>query len=191
MIPALVGRLSFTGDLGYEIWVTPDYQRALYQALVAAGREFGLQPFGARALHSMRIEKSFGTWTREFRPIYGPHEAGLARFIDLAKGDFVGRAAAVEERRAGSPLRLVTFAVEAGDADAMGDEPIWHDDQVVGWVTSGGFGHRTQRSLALGYIPAQLADASSGFEVEIIGERRSAQRLVEPAFDPSGSRLRG
>ena len=85
----------------------------------------------------MRIEKSFGTWAREYRPIYGPYEAGLGRFVDLKKGDFVGRAAAAEEQESGGALRLVTFSVEAADADAIGDEPIWHDGKVVGWVTSG------------------------------------------------------
>jgi dimethylglycine dehydrogenase len=132
MVPAYVGRVSFTGDLGYEIWVTTDYQRALYDLLVGAGRDHGLKSFGGRALNTMRIEKSFGSWSREFRPIYGPYEAGLGRFVDLKKGDFVGRAAAVEEKESGGTLRLVAFAVDASDADAIGDEPIWHDGKVVG-----------------------------------------------------------
>ena len=190
MIPAYVGRVSFTGDLGYEIWVTSDYQRALYDLLVAAGRDHGLKPFGGRALNAMRIEKSFGSWAREYRPIYGPYEAGLGRFVDLKKGDFVGRAAAVEEKEGGGALRLVAFAVDAADADAIGDEPIWHDGKVVGWVTSGAYGHSVQRSLALGYIPAALADATGGFEIEIIGERRKADRLAAAAFDAGGSRMR-
>ena len=98
MIPALVGRVSFTGDLGYEIWVTADYQRALYDRLVAAGRPFALRPFGGRALNAMRLEKSFGTWAREYRPIYGPYEAGLGRFVDLARNDLVGRGRAAGKR---------------------------------------------------------------------------------------------
>jgi len=190
MVPAFVGRASFTGDLGYEIWVTTDYQRALFDLLVAAGREHGLKSFGGRALNAMRIEKSFGSWAREYRPIYGPYAAGLGRFVDLKKGDFVGRAAAVEEKDSGGSLRLVAFSVEAADADAIGDEPIWHEGKVVGWVTSGAYGHSVQRSLALGYIPAAVASAGSGFEIEIIGERRKAERLAAAAFDPSGARMR-
>ncbi|HJS90844.1 MAG TPA: FAD-dependent oxidoreductase [Steroidobacteraceae bacterium] len=190
MIPALVGRISFTGELGYEIWVTPDYQRALHELLIAAGAEHGLKPFGARALNCMRIEKGFGTWTREFRPIYGPYEAGLGRFVALAKQDFIGRAAAVKEQASGGERRLVPFAVDAADADAIGDEPIWHDGRVVGWVTSGAYGHRVGRSLALGYVPAALAAAEEGFEIEIIGERRPARRLAAYAYDPSGARMR-
>ena len=190
MVPAYVGRVSFTGDLGYEIWITTDYQRALFDLLVTAGREHGLKSFGGRALNAMRIEKSFGSWTREYRPIYGPYEAGLGRFVDLKKGDFVGRTAAVEEKESGGSLRLVAFAVDAADADAIGDEPIWHDGKVVGWVTSGAYGHSVQRSLALGYVPASVAGATSGFEIEIIGERRKAERLAAPAFDSNGSRMR-
>jgi dimethylglycine dehydrogenase len=190
MVPAYVGRVSFTGDLGYEIWVTTDYQRALYDLLVAVGREHGLKSFGGRALNAMRIEKSFGSWSREYRPIYGPYEAGLGRFVDLKKGEFVGRAAALEEKESGGKLRLVAFAVDAADADAIGDEPIWHEGEVVGWVTSGAYGHSVQRSLALGYIPVGIAGATSGFEIEIIGERRKAERLATPAFDASGARMR-
>jgi dimethylglycine dehydrogenase len=191
MVSGYVGRVSFTGDLGYEIWVSTDYQRALYDLLVEAGREYGLRPFGGRALNAMRIEKSFGTWAREYRPIYGPFEAGLGRFIDLKKGDFIGRSAALEEKEAGGALRLLSFKVEAADADALGDEPIWHDGKVVGWVTSGAYGHRIGHSLALGYVPVAVAEADSGFEIEIIGERRAAHRLTGPAFDPGGGRMRG
>jgi dimethylglycine dehydrogenase len=190
LVPAFIGRLSFTGELGYEIWVTADYQRALYEALLAAGREFGLRQFGARALNSMRIEKNFGTWSREYRPIYGPYEAALGRFVDTAKDDFVGRAAAMQEKGSGGALSLIAFEVDASDADAIGDEPIWHRDAVVGWVTSGGYGHRVGRSLALGYVPAALA-AETEFQIEIIGERCNARRLKAALYDPSGSRMRG
>jgi dimethylglycine dehydrogenase len=190
MIPALIGRVSFTGDLGYEIWVTSEYQRALHELLLRTGRDHGIRSFGGRALNSMRLEKSFGTWAREYRPIYGPYEAGLGRFVDLKKGEFVGRAAAVEEQESGGERRLITLEVEALDADAIGDEPIWHAGQVVGWVTSGGFGHRTGKSLALGYVRTDVAAATRGFEIELIGERRAAVRLTEPPFDPSGTRMR-
>jgi dimethylglycine dehydrogenase len=190
MVPAYVGRVSFTGDIGFEIWVTTDFQRALYDTLVAAGREYGLKLFGSRALNAMRIEKGFGTWAREYRPIYGPFEAGLGRFIDFKKSEFIGRAAAAEEKERGGALRLLAFKVSAGDADAIGDEPIWHDGTVVGWVTSGAYGHRVGASLALGYVPAELARAEAAFEIEIIGERRAAVRLTEPAYDPSGGLMR-
>ena len=190
MIPAKLGRITFTGDLGYEIWVGVDYQRALYDRILAAGREFGLRRFGARALHSLRLEKSFGTWAREFRPIYGPFEAGLGRFVSLRKNDFIGRDAALKEKEAGGGRRLVSFAIEDNGADAVGDEPVWHKGKVIGWITSGGYAHYLRRSLALGYIPASLAEESAGFEVEILGERRPAKLALAPPFDPQGRRMR-
>jgi dimethylglycine dehydrogenase len=190
MVPGYVGRVSFTGELGFEIWVTTDYQRALYDLLKDTGRKYDLRLFGGRALNCMRLEKSFGTWTREYRPIYGPFEAGLGRFVDLKKPEFIGRAAALQEKDGGGALRLRAFNVLDADADALGDEPIWHDGRVVGWVTSGAYGHRVQQSLALGYVPEALADSVSGFEIEIIGARHRAQPLMEAAYDANGSRMR-
>ena len=192
-VPALVNRVSYTGELGYEIWVRPEYQRRLYREIRAAGRTLGLVLFGMRALLSMRLEKNYPTWYRELRPIYGPFEAGLDRFVDLGKPEFIGRAAACDEHKTGGKLRRMSFAIDAADADALGDEPIWHGGEVVGWVTSGGYGHRVDRSLAQGYVPAALA-AEAGeraFEIEILGERRAATILSEPPFDPEGSRMRG
>ncbi len=159
MVPARVGRISFTGELGYEIWMPTDGQLRVYEALVEAGTDLGLVHFGARALQSLRLEKSFGTWAREFRPIYTPTEAGLDRFVDLGKPGLIGGGAARKAHTDGSPRRLVTFVVDAADADAIGDEPVWHDGKVVGWVTSGGYGHCVGKSIALGYVPAALADA--------------------------------
>ena len=190
MVPAFVGRVSFTGDLGYEIWVTSEYQRALYELLTEAGRDLGLRHFGGRALNAMRLEKSFGTWAREYRPIYGPYEAGLSAFISLKKENFIGRSAALEEKESGGKLRLCSFRLEAGDADAIGDEPIWHDGKVEGWVTSGGFAHTAQASIALGYVPKAAAAETDGFEIEIMGERRKATRVAVPIFDPAGERMR-
>ena len=192
-VPAKVGRISFTGDLGYEIWVAPEYQRTLFDLIMAAGGDFGIRLFGSRALTSLRLEKNFGTWAREFRPIYGLCEAGLGRFVDFSKNDFIGRGAALREKQQGPTRRLVFLAVEAGDADCLGDEPIWHDGAVVGWVTSGGYAHYVGLSMAQGYVPADLGDSNPNgrFEVEILGERRKAAMVVMPPFDPKGERMRG
>jgi dimethylglycine dehydrogenase len=145
-----------------------------------------------RALLSVRLEKNFPTWFRELRPIYGAFEAGLERFVDLNKPDFIGREAALAERASGGKLRRSSFIVDALDADVLGDEPIWHDGQVVGWVTSGGYGHYVERSLAQGYVPRALAaDLRDGaFEIEILGERRKASIVSQPLFDPEGTRMR-
>jgi dimethylglycine dehydrogenase len=190
MVPTLMGRVSFTGDLGYELWVTTDYQRALYDLLMKAGAAHGLKLVGGRTLNALRLEKSFGTWAREFRPIYGPFEAGLGRFVDFKKPDFIGRGAALEEQASGGERRLIMLDVAATDADAIADEPIFHNGKVVGWVTSGGYGHTVQKSLALGYVDKSVAEEIEGFAVELIGVQRPAVRLTSAAFDPTGARMR-
>ena len=190
-MPAMVNRVTYTGDLGYEIWVRPEYQRRLYAEIIAAGREFGLVDFGMRALLSLRLEKNFPTWYRELRPIYGPYEADVGRFVDLAKADFIGREAAMIEKEEGGALRRLTMVVDAEDADVLGDEPIWHDGRVVGWVTSGGYAHWADKSLAMGYVPRQLIQEDDGFAIEIIGSRRPARPQRTPLFDPEGARMRG
>lgn len=190
--PCHVSRISYTGDLGYEIWMAPHYERQVYDALHAAGGDLGLRDFGMRALLCLRLEKNFGTWFREFRPIYGPYEADLGRFVSLKKGDFIGREAALREKESGGTLRRVSFVVEADDADVIGDEPVWHDGKVVGWITSGGYGHFVDASLAQGYLPKELATITEdgAFEIEIIGKMRNARIITRPLFDPSAERMR-
>ena len=192
-VPAVINRVTYTGDLGYEIWVQPEYQRRLYTEITRAGADLGIVNFGMRALLSLRLEKNFPTWYRELRPIYGPYEAGLDRFIDLGKNDFIGREAAAREKASGGTLRRVTLAIDAKDADVLGDEPIWHAGKVVGWVTSGGYAHHVRKSLAQGYVPKELAGdtAKGAFAIEIIGDNRPATILTEPPFDPEGKRMRG
>jgi dimethylglycine dehydrogenase len=188
--------MTYTGDLGYEIWVAPEHQRSLFDVLWAAGQPSGIGLFGFRALMSLRMEKMFGTWFREYRPIYTPLEAGMDRYLKLDH-DFIGRAALEAEMARGRERALVYLAVEPDPdepADVIGDEPIWHVGRdgagVVGWVTSGAYAHHSAVSLALGYVPAVLAVPGATFEVEIIGHRRPARLLPEPVFDPTGARMR-
>ena len=195
LVPALVCRISYTGDLGYEIYVDAGHQVALYRALAAAGAEYGMRPFGMRAMMSLRLEKSFGAWMREYRPDYTPVETGLDRFVDLRKRDFIGREAALRERDTPPGRRLCTFVVDAHDADPWGDEPIFAGDDVVGFVTSGGYAHYSGKSIALGFVPVDLIDGgaepAAGFAIEILGERRAARLVREPVLDPAGERMRG
>ena len=192
MVPALVGRITFTGDLGYEIWVRPEFLRALYDTLLEAGADLGIAHFGGRAFNSMRLEKSWGVWAREYRPIYTPFEAGLDRFVALQKPDFIGRDAAVRSRDEGVKRHLTTFVVDADDADVIADEPIWRGKEVVGWVTSGGYAHHSGKSIALGYIKHEAHDpAATDYAVELLGEKRPMRVQREPLFDPAGARMRG
>ena len=228
--PCRVNRISYTGDLGYEIWMEPAYERTVYHAIKAAGAAHGIVDFGMRALLSMRLEKNFPTWFAELRPIYGPYEGAMERFIKLSKNDFIGRDAAAREYEQGPKARRVSLIIDADDTDVMGDEPIWArigdrdyglvspphgygaprfdadgaetpkpepqrdgEWRVVGWVTSGGYGHHVQMSLAQGYVPSELADTGEEglFQVEILGRRLPARIAVAPPFDPSGARMRG
>ncbi|MFO1070656.1 MAG: FAD-dependent oxidoreductase [Geminicoccaceae bacterium] len=189
MVAALVGRISFTGDLGYEIWCPADRLRLLHDTLVEAGADLGLRHFGGRALNALRLEKGFGSWSREFRPIYGVCEAGLEPFVAWKRGGFVGHEAAVAERERGPERRRVTLVIDDAGIDVMGDEPIWHRGEVVGWVTSGGYAHHVGKSVAIGYVPSALAVAHE-LEVEILGDRRPARIALEPLFDPAGARMR-
>ncbi len=193
MAPVWLSRMTYTGDLGYEIWIAPEYQRYLFDLIWDAGKEFDMRMFGFRALITMRLEKNFGTWYREFRPIYTPLESGMERAMKFDH-EFIGRAAVEAEMKTGPARKLVMFRVDVDKdkpADVLGDEPVFHNGEVVGWITSGGFAHYSGVSLALGYIPAALAaEGTTGFEIEIIGNMRPAHLQLEPVLDPSGSRMR-
>lgn len=191
MAPVILGRVSYTGDLGYEIWMKPEYQRYLFDALMEAGAEFGISLFGLRALNALRVEKSFGSWSREYRPLYGPAEAGLGRFIFYSKpADFIGKEAVLDEKLTGGALRLITLIVDAVDADVIGDEPISLNGEVKGWVTSGGYAHVSGASVAMGYVPKEIAQVVDGWQIEILGEMLRARLQPVPLFDANGSRMR-
>ena len=191
LVPAIVCRITYTGDLGYEIYVAARHQVALYEALSEAGRDLGLRPFGMRAMLSLRLEKSFGSWMREFKPDYTPAETGLDRFVSFKKNDFIGRDAALAEKENPPTRRLCTFVVDAADADVWADEPIWKDGELVGFVTSGGYAHYVEKSVALGFVPPGMIEDGAAFEIEILGDMRAARLITEPLFDPQGERMRG
>lgn len=190
LAPATVGRLAVTGELGYEIYVPAQYLLGLYDRVNEAGADFGLRIIGVRALLSLRLEKSFGIWSREFSPEYTPAMAGVDRFIEFDKPEFIGRNAALAERDSAPRQRLVTLEIDATDADAHGYEPIWCGDRYVGFTTSGGYGYTVNKSLAMGYIDTANVDDGAEFAVHLVGERRTARLLHEAPWDPSGSRMR-
>jgi dimethylglycine dehydrogenase len=189
--PAILTRAGFTGELGYEVWTTPDYLVSLYEDVWDAGSDLGLRHFGGRALSSLRLEKAYGSFNKDFRPDYTPAETGLDRFIDFDKPDFVGRSAALAERSAGPQRRFVVMEVAARDADVVGYESIIKNEAAVGYVTSGAYGHFIGRSLAAGYVPAALARDGEQFEIDILGDSCPATIRLAPLYDPKGLLLRG
>jgi dimethylglycine dehydrogenase len=190
LAPAVVARLSVSGELGYEIYVPAPYMPALLEAVMREAAAVGGRHIGMYALNSLRLEKGFGIWSREFSGDYTPRMAGLDRFVAYDKPDFIGRKAALRDRTAMPPHRLVTLEVQSEDADAAGYEPILLGSRLVGFVTSGGYGHCAGMSLAMGYLQSDVADDQSDLSVTILGERRACRVLTQPSVDPTGGRMR-
>jgi dimethylglycine dehydrogenase len=191
MSRAKVARLSVSGELGYEFNVPAVEHVPLYRAIKAAGEEFGLHEYGFNALLSLRLEKSFGIWSREFTQAYTPGMTGMDRWIAFDKGEFVGRDAARKEKDDGSPAqRLVTLEIAATNADASGYEPVWHEGRRVGFVTSGGYGHCTDKSLAMALVDSARSAPGTNLSVHVVGEERAANVIPPSPFDPRGQRMR-
>ncbi|CAN7332188.1 GcvT family protein [Mesorhizobium caraganae] len=184
-------RVSFTGDLGWELYCPVADQVALYGALLKAGSEVGAGPVGSRALMSLRVEKGYGSWSREYSPEYWPQEVKFDRLVKMDKGAFLNRDAyaAIAEKPARD--QLIMLSIAAKDADATGGEPIFLPDGTpIGQVSSGAYGYFVEQSLALGYVKAGSAKAGDKVSVAILGRPHDAVLLSEPPFDPEGKRLR-
>ena len=192
MCDCIVQRLSYTGDLGYEIYVDAMDQRSLWDMLFAAGQKHGMRPFGMRAMMSLRLDKFFGSWLSEFSPDYTPAETGMDRFVAFNKGaDFIGRSAVEAERQSGAARKLVIFEVDADDADAVGYEPVWIGGEVKGFCTSGGYSHTAQKSIALALVDGASLSDDLEAKIEILGDMRPAKRIHQMLFDADGARMRG
>lgn len=190
-IPVVAIRVSFTGDLGWELHCEAARQLDLYRALLEAGGDHGAGPVGSRALMALRLEKGYGSWGREYSPEYWPQETGLDRLIKLDKGPFLNRDACETALRRQPRERLVMMEIETTNADANGGEPIFlTNGEPIGYVTSGAFGPSVEKSLALGYVKCAWAQPGLEMDVAVLGRPHRAVQLAEPAFDPSGQRLR-
>ena len=188
-VPCLALRVTYVGELGWELYCPVEYGLALWDAVWEAGQAHGLVAGGYRAIDSLRLEKGYRVWGADITPDETPYEAGLGFAVKLDKGDFVGRDALVA---AGTePERQLACLVLADPrAVALGSEPVRVGDRLVGRVTSGGYGYTVERSIAYASLPA--ADAAVGTEVavEIFGEWVAGEIAAEPLFDPSGERIR-
>jgi dimethylglycine dehydrogenase len=185
-------RVSFAGELGWEVHSKVEDTPAVYAMLSDAGAEFGLKPFGMYALNSLRIEKGYRAWKGDLSTDYTMLQGGLDRFVKLDKPqDFPGKAALQSEKQQGVTKRFVTLLVDAGDYDAPYMSTLWHDGEVVGETTSGDWGYRVNASIALGMLRADLAVPGTELEIDIYGEMRKAVvQKDEPLWDPQNERLR-
>jgi dimethylglycine dehydrogenase len=185
-------RVNFVGALGWELHFPIEYAHHLFDALFAAGAEFGIGMCGMRAMESLRMEKSYRMWGTDLTTDYTPYEAGLDRFVRLNKGPFIGKEALEKQLAAGVPHRFVTVEVhEVGDADPLGNEPLFDaGGSLVGRATSGYYGHALGKSLAIGYVKPAFATPGQELHIEILGERRRATVLVDSPYDPQNQDLR-
>ena len=184
-------RLNFVGELGWELHHPIEMQNQIFDAVMAAGSAFGIRPFGIRAMDSMRIEKSYRLIPRELSIEYAALESGLDRFVHLNKGDFIGARALADWQAKGFSWSFVTLEVDdVTDADARGNEPIYLGDQLVGRATSGGYGWRTGKSLALAMVRPDLAQTGQTLDISILGKRHPATVIPESPFDPANERLK-
>ena len=185
-------RVNFIGELGWEIHHPIEMQNYIFDAIMAAGAEFGIKPFGIRAMTLMALEKSYKLIPRELSIEYNAYESGLDRFISLKKPGFHGKDALLAGKDAGLANQLVTMEVmEVTDADARGSEAIYRGDELVGRATSGGYGWRVGKSLALAMIRPDLAAIGTELEIAILGQRHKAVIIADSPFDPENNALRG
>ena len=191
LVRAKVARLSVTGELGYEMNCRALEHASLRRTLLEAGRDLGVREYGYNALLSLRLEKSFGIWSAEFTQDRTPRMTAMDRWIAWDKGDFLGRKAALAESKGPPPEHeLVTLEIDADDADATGYEPVWRLGAMIGFVTSGGYGHTLNKSLAMALVSPEAATIGSKLSVHIVGAERTARVIAPSPYDPMGKAMR-
>ncbi|MEL7152020.1 MAG: FAD-dependent oxidoreductase [Pseudomonadota bacterium] len=188
-VPVILNRISFSGELGYEIYCRPQYLLRLAEAIEDAGADLGYRWYGARALMSMRLEKGWGVWTLEFRPDFDAVESGMDAFINWKK-DFVGRDATLAANNTGPKQKLITMTIDVDGIDVSNDEAILKEGRAVGYVSSGGYAHRVGHSMAMGYVEAACAVPGTQLQVEILGELYTADVLGGAIYDANGANMR-
>jgi dimethylglycine dehydrogenase len=191
MAPVVAMRVNYVGELGWELHHPIEYQNHIFDALFEAGAELGLKPFGIRAMDTMRLEKSYRMVGTEMSIEYSAYESAMDRFVKIDKGDFLGRDALQASKEAGPGNLLVTLEVDGvDDADALGNNALMKDGEIIGRATGGGYGFRVQKSLALGMVEPKYSEPGTTLEIEILGTRYAATVIPDSPFDPTNERLR-
>jgi 4-methylaminobutanoate oxidase (formaldehyde-forming) len=189
-VPVLALRVTYVGELGWELYCPTEYGQRLWDTLWDAGQEVGLLAGGYRAIETLRLEKGYRYWSADIGPDYTPFEAGLGFAVKLDKGDFIGRSALLKQKAVGLERKLCCLTVTDPTALATGNEPVRHGGRVVGWITSGGYGFAVRQSIAYAYLPIEQARIGTAVDVEMLGERIPAVVAREPLWDPKGERIR-
>jgi glycine cleavage system aminomethyltransferase T len=188
---ALAQRVSYAGELGWEFYVSPERAVQVWDALFGAGQEFGIEVGGYKVLDSLRLEKGYRYFTVDVTPLENPYMAGLGFCVQLDKGDFIGREALLQVKKAGIQRKLCTLTLEGEDyAPIYGGEAVYKDGKVISRVRSGGYGYTLKRNILYAYLPMDLAKRSTDLEVEVFDERLRAQVSASVLYDPKGDRLR-
>jgi glycine cleavage system aminomethyltransferase T len=191
-VPVTALRVTYVGELGWELYCPMEYGALLWDTLWEAGRPLGMLAGGYRAIDSLRLEKGYRAWSSDITPEETPYEAGIGFAVRLGKdGGFIGREALVAAKEAGPRKRLACLVIADPRSVALGNEPVRVRDEIVGRVTSGGYGFAVARSIAYAYLPPALSEAGQAAEVEIFGEWVACTVSAEPLFDPEGSRIKG
>jgi dimethylglycine dehydrogenase len=188
-VPVVLNRISFSGELGYEIYTAPQFQLKLFEQIELFGKDLNLKFYGARALMSLRLEKNWGVWALDFRPDFTAAESGLDIFINWNK-DFIGKEACLIEKKQGIKKKLVTMIIDTKDIDVTNDEAILKDNKCVGYVTSGGYAHHSKKSMALGYVPVELSKHQTALSIEINGKLFKAHITDKPLYDANGRKMK-
>jgi 4-methylaminobutanoate oxidase (formaldehyde-forming) len=189
-VPCLALRVTYVGELGWELYCPMEFGLRLWDTIWAAGRDHGVLAGGYKAIDSLRLEKGYRVWGADITPDEMPYEAGLDFAVKLDKGDFIGREALLEAKERQPERKLVCLVLEDPRSVALGSEPVRLDGSIVGRVTSGGYGYTVARSIAYAYLPAEMAEPGRAVEVEIFGEWVPGEVATEPLWDPKGERIR-
>jgi 4-methylaminobutanoate oxidase (formaldehyde-forming) len=189
--PVLALRITYVGELGYELHMPVEYGPYVYDALWEAGKPFGLINAGYRCIDSLRLEKGYRYWSGDISPEYTPFEAGLDFCVKLDKGDFIGRKALLAQKEKGVTRKLCCLAIDSGPLMPVGKEAILDGDKVIGLVTSGGYGHTIKKPIAYGYLPIHYSEPGTRLQIEVAATRYEATVEKEPLYDPENKKVNG
>jgi glycine cleavage system aminomethyltransferase T len=183
-------RVTYVGELGWELYAPMEYGLKLWDTLWEAGQEFDMVAAGYRAIESLRLEKGYRYWSADIHSEYNPYEAGLGFAVKLQKGNFLGKTALERVKSQGITRKLSCLVLDDASAIALGGEPLLDGERVLGYVTSGGYGYTVRQSIIYGYLPSEYTTPGTRIEVQLFGIRYPATVVKEPLYDPKNEKIK-